>query len=297
MGVAESGSASVTAAHLVRSFAECRDRAREQPLFISSHGRQTHVLMGVEQFEAMQASAQPGGPTDQGALTEQTNELARWIDDAVIICDEGQKVRYANRVAHAICRKSAEEMSNLPLLDALPEARGTLLETHFRRTMVSAKPSSADVPSPFVAGAWLRIQTFPLCSNNVIVFRDISEEVQYQRLVNLKTALDEAMILHGQIAYLRVSMRGTVDYAASISQVIGLPEQRLLNLPVLDLVTREARPAFRSALDEVLRGEPARRIETELLTNDGTAATVMVAITPLHGAHGDEGAILLMTRI
>jgi len=297
-GVAEKHSESVTAAHLVRSFAEYRDRAREHPLFISSHGRQTHVLLGIELFEAMQASALPGGPASQQASDEQVTELARWIDDAVIICDETLTIRFANRVAHAICRKPANEMTDVPLLDALPEVRGTLLEAHIQRTAVGSKPSSADLPSPFVAGAWLRMQTFPLCSNSVIVIRDISEEVQDHRLADVKVALTAAMSLHGNVAYVRVSVRGTMENVGpSFSEWLGLPEDRLLNLPLVDVVTREARSGIRAELDAVLRGGTARLVETDLLTNDGTTVAVKAAIAPLHGTYGSEGAIMLITRI
>ena len=43
----------VTAADLVRGFSECRDMATRTPLYITHHGRATHVLLGVNEFRAL----------------------------------------------------------------------------------------------------------------------------------------------------------------------------------------------------------------------------------------------------
>lgn len=285
----------VTAADLVRSFPACRDRATNAPLYISNHGRNSHVLVGVDQFKALLAA---GSSPGAGAHTDELHELADWMDDAVIVADRDLRIGFANRVAHAVCRKPAASLNGRQFAEALPEIAGTMLEVHARRTLVSSEPSAADLPSPFADHAWLRFQTFPIGERIVMIFRDISEDVQRHRLADVKKALLQAMDAHGAIGYIRASLRGTIDRVdGPFCAMLGLPEERLINLPLVDLVTTASRPDFRAALDHVIRGGPARRIHASLVSNKGEAVDILAAMAPLHGAYGSEGAVILTTPL
>ena len=72
----------VTAADLVRGFSECRDMATRTPLYITHHGRATHVLLGVNEFRALKAQS---GSAGQESAEEKLFALADWVDQAVII--------------------------------------------------------------------------------------------------------------------------------------------------------------------------------------------------------------------
>ncbi|MFM5918086.1 MAG: PAS domain-containing protein [Novosphingobium sp.] len=283
----------VTAADLVRSFAACRDRATLSPLFISNHGRNTHVLIGIDQFNEFielrhNTAGEPVGP---GVL-----ELADWMDDAVIITDATLRIAFANRVAHAICRKRPGSLNGTSLSAELPQFSGSLLEVHARRTLVSNEPSAADLPSPFADNAWLRFQTFPIGDQLVMIFRDISDEVQQHRVADVKKSLLQALDAHGEIGYVRVSPRATIERVDQpLCDLIGLPQQRLINLPLIDLVAKADRPHFRAELDAVIRGAAARKTEIALVGNDGNAKPVIAALATLQGAYGAEGAVILTT--
>ena len=284
----------VSAADLVRTFAACRDRAAVAPLFISNHGRNTHVLVGIDQFNHMAEAAPPETleTAGQGIV-----ELADWMDDAVIIADQTLCVVFANRVAHAICRKRPGALNGRLLAAELPQFAGSLLEVHARRTLVSSEPSAADLPSPFTENAWLRFHTFPIGDQVVMILRDITDEVQRERLGDVKEALLQAMETHGEIGYVRISLRGTIEHVDQpFCSMLALPEARLLDLPIVDLVTTSGRPDFRAATDEVIRGGPPRRIGTSLLANEGGAIEVTAALAPLRGAYGTEGAVIVVTR-
>lgn len=286
---------SVTAAELVRSFPACRDKATLRPLFVSNHGRNSHVLVGVERFAELLA-AQRGTVTAAG--TDELLELADWIDDAVIITDRDLTITFANRVAHAVCHKPAGSLHHCKLTEALPQIAGSLFELHARRTAVSCEPSAADLPSPFAPDAWLRFQTFPIGERLVLLFHDISEEVTHHRLADVKNALLEAMDAHGTIGYIRCSVRGTIERVdLPFCNMLGLPEERLMNLALVDLVTTSHRPDFRSALDSVIRGGAPRRMKLDFISNKGGTIEVIAAAAPLHGAYGAEGAVILTTPL
>ncbi|PZU61911.1 MAG: histidine kinase [Sphingobium sp.] len=256
----------VTAADLVRGFSECRDMATRTPLYITHHGRATHVLLGVSAEEKLFA-------------------LADWVDQAVIICDQDMRVDFVNRVASAICRKPVGQMVGPKLDVVLPSISGSLMEVHVRRTVSGGEPSAADIPSPFADGAWLRLQSFPLGRSTVIMFRD-------------KAAIIEAMTAHGDVGYVRLSVRGTIDAVdVPFTDMLSLPRERVMGVQLTDLVLTHGRAAFRQALERAMQGQGAQCVQTMLLSNRGEAVAVKASIVALHGAYGAEGAVVLITAL
>lgn len=285
----------VTAADLVRGFSECRDMATRTPLYITHHGRATHVLLGVNEFRALKAQS---GSVHQERAEEQLFALADWVDQAVIICDQDMRVNFVNRVASAICRKSAGQMIGSMLDAVLPSMNGSLMEVHVRRTVSGGEPSAADVPSPFADGAWLRLQSFPLGRSTVIMFRDITEDARRHRLADTKAAIIEAMTVHGDVGYVRLSVRGTIDSIdVPFTDMLSLPRERVMGVQLTDLVITHARAAFRQALERAMQGQGAQCVHTTLLSNRGDTVAVKASIVALQGAYGTEGAVVLVTAL
>lgn len=285
----------VTAADLVRGFSECRDLASKVPVYVTHHGRPTHVLLGVDAFRSLSTQATT---TSSKAANERLYALADWVDQAVIICDQDMRVTFVNRVARAICRKAAGEMIDHALSSVLPEIAGSLMEVHIRRTVNGGEPSAADIPSPFSEGAWLRLQSFPLDHSNVVMFRDITDDVQRHRMADVKAAIIAAMTVHGDIGYVRLSVRGAIENLDSpFSDMVCLPKDRLVGVLMADLVVTRDRPAFRAALERAMQGAGDQHFEVSLLNNQGASIRVKVSIVPLQGAYGMEGAVTLITLL
>ncbi|GGD63096.1 PAS domain-containing protein [Croceicoccus mobilis] len=290
--MAEEGAFSVSAADFVRAFSKWREQANRDPVFVTNHGRTTHVMLSTQAYERLVSGE------EQRERGDEVVDMAEWIDEAVLLCDGNLKILFANRVASAICRRPARELIGQILNEALPEVAGSLLDVHARRTVVGGEPSAADIPSPFTENAWLRFQCFPLGSRNVIIFRDITEDVQRYRLADVKSAILSAMAIHGTIGYVRVSVRGTIDRVDDpFCQMLELPEARLLGVQLVDLVAMERRAEFREALEAVLRGRDPRNFRSQFLSNKGTLIDVTISIVQLHGAYGAEGAIVLLTPV
>jgi len=299
-GMAEGGGDAVTAAELVRHFAECREAASRQGLYVTHHGRPTHVLLGIERYQALRAGEGADGPDGAAGDGEAPllHMLADWLDDALILCDAAMTVRFANRAMQAFCRRSAQALVGRPLLEALPEAAGSLLEVHARRTAAGGEMASADIPSPFQPEGWLHFHSFPLGGWNALIIRDISEEVRRERMADVPAALLEAMRLHGDIAFMRLSVRGTIEQVnAPCARLVGLPEARLRGVALADMVARQDRMACRAALEAVLQGAAEQRLRVELISNGDAMLPLDMALTQLRGAYGVEGAVLVATRI
>ena len=294
MAITRHAAEAVTAAQLVKSFSLCRERANHEPLAITNHGRETHVLVGVELWDGLTGQQAAGGaPQLEPAEVER---FADWLDDGIILCDARFEVVFANRVVDAICRRRGAPIAGQTLMRALPELAGTLIEVNIRRTAASGEPCAADMPSPFVAGAWLRTQTFPLGPLNVIVLRDISEDAQRHRMADVKAAILEAMLEHGGIGYVRLSMGGTVERVeGGFSEMIGLTSVRLDGVSLFEVADRAYRTPFRAAINAALRDNRRGNLAVGFMTNDGAVRVFKTVIVPLHGAYGAEGCICLLT--
>ena len=283
-------SSGVPAANFVRSFSKWRDEALVKPVFVANHGRITHALIGIDQFEKLSEG--------HGTQAADVNpfELAEWIDEAVIVCDRDLVVESMNRVASAACRMSSSHCVGRNLYDCLPQLRGTLFDVHLMRTVEANESTSADIPSPLREGGWLRLQSFPLHERNVLLFRDITEEVERHRLADVKAALIEAMAVHNAIGYVRVTVSGQIERVDEpFCDLLGVREDRLRGANLVELVSREKRVEFKSALQEAMSGEGPRRLVSSFISNGGETDEVVAAIVQLRGAYGAEGAVILLT--
>ncbi|HWJ70889.1 MAG TPA: PAS domain-containing protein [Sphingobium sp.] len=288
---------SVSAAELVRNFAECREVAAQQSLPVTHHGRTTHVLMGIDAFNELKRAVRSDR---EGSVLDSVlvYTLADWLDAGLVLCDERRMIQFVNRVAQGITRAPPHGLVGRPLLEALPQLTGSLIETHLRRTETAGEFGSADTPSPFSEACWLRFQSFPLGPWNALLFHDITEDVRRNRLADVKQALFDAMRLHGGVCFAHLSVRGTIDGVnLPCAQLVGLSEERLRGVAFADIVTTAERVTFREALEAVLRGDGDRQLETQVLTNGGAVVAVQLSLTQLRGTYGVEGAVALATAI
>lgn len=288
---------SVSAAELVRNFAECREVAAQQSLPVTHHGRTTHILMGIDAFNALKkaANAEREGHFPDSIMVY---ALADALDAGLILCDERRTIQFVNRVAQGMTRAQPHGLVGRPLLEALPRLAGSLIEPHLRRTEAAGEFGGADTPSPFSESRWLRFQCFPLGPWNALLFHDITDDVEQHRLGDVKQALFDAMRLHGGVCYAQLSVRGTLDDVnGPFAQLVGLSDERLRGVALADMVTTSARVAFREALEAVLRGDGDRQLETQLLANSGATVPVRLSLTQLRGIYDVEGAVALATAI
>lgn len=287
----------VTSAELVRQFGNLRHTMGDATVFVTHHGRTTHALLSAAQYQKLTANPQRGAGPDDSALLPTLREFADWVPHGVVSLDTEMTVIMANRVAHAIFDKRDGELVGANLFTAVPALNGSLAQTYIKRAAAGKEVCVADLPSIFRPESWVRLEVYPLARTTTLMFRDITEDMQNHRLADAKRAIVDAITLHGGIGYMRLNVRGQIERAdASMCAMVQLPEERLLQIGIADLVPIANRVAFRERLEKVLRGEGPQRVETVLLSNDGTHLAVTAAITDLPGIYGNEGAVVIVTR-
>ncbi|WP_426265457.1 PAS domain-containing protein [Sphingomonas sp. PWP1-2] len=286
----------VTSAELVRQFGNLRHTMGDATVFVTNHGRTTHALLSAAQYEKLIANPQSGAGPDDNVLLPTLREFADWVPHGVVSLDTEMGVVMANRVAHAIFDKRDGELVGQNLYDAVPALKGSLAQTYINRAAAGKEVCVADLPSIFRPESWVRLEVYPLARTTTLMFRDITEEMQNHRFADAKRAIVDAITLHGGIGYMRLNVRGQIERVdASMCAMLRLPEDRLLHLGIADLVPVANRITFRERLEQVLRGDGPQRVQTVLLSNDGTPLTVTAAITDLPGIYGNEGAVVIVT--
>lgn len=281
----------VSAADFVRNFAKWREAAHSQPVYITNHGRSSHVLTTIDFFDRLNEIT---GSEDlsQASLFG----LADWVDEAIVVCNEHEHVVFANRLATAKCG-IAPISPGKKLIEMIPSLGGTLAEVQYRRTLDTREASSVDLPSPFSQGGWLNLRCFPLRELTVLMLKDITEDVERYRLADVKEAMLHAISLQETTGYLRVSLRGTIERAdESFCKWIGLDEDRINGVQLIDMVSRKDRVKFRDHLEEILTGAGPVVLDTKFTPNHAGELALRCSIVGLHGAYGTEGAVIVLQR-
>jgi PAS domain-containing protein len=251
----------------------------------------------VQQFEELSV----GSPNNRADFSENQSlnmviALADWLDEAMIINDQELNVVFANRVALAIMDKSPGRMAGKPLFTIAPEIDGSLMGANLRHTLSSGEPCASDLLSPFNESSWLRCETFRLDGYIFVKFRDITGDVERHRLADKKLAIMKGMDLHGAVGYVRLSVRGTIEFANEpFCSFVDLPAKRLTGILASDLVEHSERRAFRESLEQVFHGESAGALHGCFLSNRGDFVSATLSMVGLSGAYGTEGAIILVT--
>ena len=304
----DDGDRNATAADFVRHFGHWRDTTREGPVFVTHHGRSTHVLMDVAAYHQMErhaalAAQAARAPAEAPALPEgdplavAVDAFIEWLDHAALICDADMRIRAINRTACSMIGKPAAMLVGQVLWDAVPQLAGSLSQGYALRALRSGEPTSADLPSPLRPDTWVRLEVFPLGTGIGIIGRDITEDVTRNRLANVKETILRAMSVHGGIGYMRLSTIGTIERVDDpLCAMIGLPEDRLIGVAGLDIVVRRERVAVRDELARVMSAGGEACFETALLSNEGREVPVRVALVALRGAYGIEGSVAVFTR-
>lgn len=284
----------VSSADFARRFGQLRQMQDDEAIFVTHHGRATHVLTTVRHYNALK------GDEDQGETTAappSLHDFANCLTIGVLLIDYDLRILAANHVAHAQLDREDGDLVGHRVFQAVPTLRGSLVETYVRRSVASREPASAEIPSLFRPDSWIRVDIHPFARHVTILFHDITEDMKRHRLADVRQSLREAIGVHDGIGYVCLNTRGHIDRAEpTFCEMVHLSEERLHHVAIADLVPVAHRVVFREALDKVLSGEGARTIDSMLLSNDGATVAVRVTIAELRGVYGNEGAIVLLTR-
>ncbi|MGX7894803.1 PAS domain-containing protein [Tsuneonella sp. HG222] len=285
-----------TAAEFVRQFASYRRTALSEPVFITNHGKPSHVLLDIGKYQALAENGSEGGHDDQELVDSVMTALADASNEALVICDFALRCVYLNAAATSLLGITTRNSIGRLLSDLAPRLQGTLLDHQLRRTRQTREVMRADLPSPWIPGNWLHTHTYTAFNRVVLGCRDITDDVENNRFADVKATLLEVMNVHGSVGYARLSNRATIDKASdTLANAVSLPSERMIGVPFVNLIELADRAAFREKLESVLRDGKTLKDSVNLISNEGSGTRVDLAVQQLSGAYGTEGALVLLT--
>lgn len=286
----------VSAAQFVRHFGELRDQAMNGPVYISHHGRRTHVLLSNSLFETL--IPRTDEQEDMAQNADRLHILVEQIDACLAVLDETGRIRSLNTAALGYFSGAAKLLVGTSSSNDLPELNDTVAQVHLKRALLHGERASFEMPAISHPGQWLRCAIFPYGEGAAFLFRNVTAErhssSREQRLKSLEQALDAGPA----IGRAELTLRGTLRLVSSaLAGMIGLRQASLERVRLTDILPLNRRVELAAHIEAVLAGDGARAVETALLANDGKERPVMMSLAPLHQDHEITGATLVVSLL
>ncbi len=183
-------------------------------------------------------------------------EILESISDGFFDLDGEMVVTYYNQAAARLLGRPAEQVLNRPLLEAFPEARGTVFEDNYRQALREREPMAFEVYfEPF--NDWYGVRVYPHGDGIAVYFQVITERKAAEealRQAEAQLRQSQKMEAIGQLA-------GGVahDFRNQLTVIKGYAEL----LQRRQLVAEEARPM----LEEVAKAaDRSAQLTDQLLT-------------------------------
>lgn len=284
----------VSAADMVRHFSAIRQRAAAAPVYVTHHGRDTHVFCSARQFHTL---ANHHG-ADPQLLSLDAVQLSAWIDQGMILFETDGTIVHANATLLSLMPHNPGDLVGRSLFDALPELMGSLAEPYLRRAMKHAELALFDMRSPFQADAWLQCRIAPVGRQVVLLMRDATREMDALRRSDQQDELMRAVEASHHVGYVRLSARGYIQSVnGAFAEFVGLAERHLLDMHFCRLAEPMARISLSDELEAVLGQGEDRMIMARLMHSEGELRDVRMGMVCMRTAYGHDGAAVVVSPV
>lgn len=280
----------VSAADFIRGFANWRMQAARKPVVVTHHGKDAHVLISLDDYRRLD------GETDGGAgqLRDSQADLLESIRDAVILIDRQWRIASINPAAGDMLEIAGSALVGQSLTAAVPGIESSLLQQRIVRMIDHRERFSGDIPGLVRPRQWLHVDLVPLPVGGALVLRDISDAMADHAAAAEQQALMAALDAGGCIGHARLSVREAVEDASTVlTAMVGVEAAAIRRVRFSALLATAHRQPFAEALESVFRSGVPVRLASQLVTREGAALDITLAIAELRGAYASDGALVL----
>ena len=282
----------VSAADFIRGFGNWRLQASRRPVVVTHHGKDAHVLISLDDYRRLGDANPPSL-----ALRDSLADLVESIRDAVILIDRERRIVTVNPAASDMLEAAAADLLGRPLAEAVPTLASHLLLAHVNRLLDHRERFAGDVPGLLRPRHWLHVELVPLPIGGAIVLRDISAAMEEQGAGDTRRALADAIEMQGEIGRATISVREAVEDAnAALTTMVGVDPAAIRRVRFSALIAMGERAAFLDALETLFRTGTPARLTSALVTREGAALPVTLAMAERRGVYTSEGAVVVVTR-
>jgi len=286
----------VSAADFIRGFANWRLQSAREPVVVTHHGKDAHVLISLDDYRRLDGD--PASVADTADRLQQSLAgLVESIRDGVILIDRQWRIVAANPAVCDMLERSCADLIGAPLTTAVPRIEGSLLAQHLVRLIDHRERFSGDVPEILRPRQWLRVDLVPAPVGGALILRDISDALNDFAANDARQALLTAVEVEGKIGHARISVRETVEAANdTLLEMLGVDAAAIRRVRFSTLLAIGCRAAFVEGLEELFRLGQSVRLASQIVTRDGDVIGVTLTIAEVRGPYASDGAVVLVTR-
>lgn len=282
----------VSAADFIRGFANWRLQAAREPVVVTHHGKDAHVLISLDDYRRLDGDGT--SPADE--IRDSLAALVTSIRDGVIVIDRQRRIAALNPAAHDMFDQPAATLLGQDISVAMPGLPNSLLFRHVGRLLDHRERFSGEVPGLLGTRQWLRVDLAPVPAGGAIILRDVSAAMHDAAADDARRALVAAIEADGGIGHVRISVREAVEHASdALLDMLGVDLVAIRRVRFSALLAMGQRAAFTDALETLFRGGAPVRIASELVTREGKAIAVTLSIAERRGAYASDGAVVVVT--
>jgi PAS domain S-box-containing protein len=194
----------------------------------------------------------------------QVLNLLDGISDGFFSLDRDLRVTFFNQAAERLLSRRAEEVQGRQLLEAFPEARGSIFEEKYRQALLDGQPAQFEAwfgVQPYQN--WYAVRIYPNQQGISVFFQVTTERHQTQMLLDRFFELSSDLLCIAGLDgfFKRVS--------PAFTHTLGFSPQELMARPFLDFVHPEDRDATLAALERLNQGHTVLHFSNRYQTRDG----------------------------
>ncbi len=287
-----------TAGEVSRNFGQWQDVALTGPVIITHHGRPRVVLLSADRYASWNNLPAAGVNTDAHAAETSREALLEQMAEGFIALDPTLRVTKVNPVFEALAGRSAGQLVGAGWSDLFPLPTQAVIAEQMRRVLRTGEAVEFEADSTVQPGRCYGVRVFPYPGGVAALFANRTEEHSLRGRLRHAGAIQTATAALPRLAVARLNIRGVLaEMDKDFLRLTGFSGAELLDCRLTDIVRPSDRRALSQALEKVLQGGPATRVETALLVRAGDERPVELSLAPiLHDGAADGVMVLILAE-
>jgi prevent-host-death family protein len=284
-----------TAGEVSRNFGQWQDVALTGPVIITHHGRPRVVLLSADRYASWNnLPAAAGNPETHVAETSR-EALLEQMAEGFIALDPALRVTKVNPVFEALAGRSAGQLVGAAWSDLFPLPTQAVIAEQMRRVLRTGEAVEFEADSTVQPGRCYGVRVFPYPGGVAALFANRTEEHNLRSRLRHAGAMQAATAGLPRLAVARLNIRGVLaEMDEDFLVLAGFSSAELLDCRLTDIVRPSDRRALTQALEKVLQGGPAARVETALLVRAGDERPVELSLAPILRDGAADGVMVLI---
>lgn len=287
-----------TAGEVSRNFGQWQDVALTAPVIITHHGRPRVVLLSADRYASWNNLPAAGGSAEAHVAETSREALLEQMAEGFIALDPTLRVTKVNPVFEALAGRSAGQLVGSGWSDLFPLPTQAVIAEQMRRVLRTGEAVEFEADSTVQAGRCYGVRVFPYPGGVAALFANRTEEHSLRGRLRHAGAIQTATTALPRLAVARLNIRGVLaEMDKDFLRLTGFSGAELLDCRLTDIVRPSDRRALSQALEKVLQGGPAARVETALLVRAGDERPVELSLAPiLHDGAADGVMVLILAE-